>query len=78
MAVSPGLGTFEEKLHQFLSAQLREQAAKFDVHHTHRLPCLVSPCCKETKKDAALIGSCSVSDSFDQRELGMYRARQVV
>ena len=78
MVVSPGLGTFEEKLHQILSAQLREQAAKFDVHHTRRLPYLVSPCCKETKKDAALVCSCSVSDSFDQRNLGMHRVRQVV
>ena len=55
MAVSPRLGTFEEKLHQILSAQLREQAAKLDVHHTRRLPFLVIPCCKETKKRMRLL-----------------------
>lgn len=78
MAVNSGVDTFEEELHRILLAQLKEQAASFDVHHTRRLPYWVFLCCKKTKKNAALVGSCSVSDSCDQQELGVHRARQAV
>ena len=73
MAVSPGSGTFEEKLHHVPLAHLKEQVASVDVHHTRRLPCLDVSCKETKKKDVALVGGYGRSDRFDQRRLGVHR-----
>lgn len=47
-----------------------------DIHHTRRLPCSVSLCCKEKKKRYPSYWQLVGIDCLDQQKSGMHKERQ--